>query len=265
MIRGIYTGCSGMLVQLARTDVVANNLANANTVGFKREETVFRAYPQHEIVRVNDLTPSSLKDILLPIKGAPLIGRLGTASVVDETYVESSVGPLIPTGNPLDLALRDEGTFFVLQDSRGNRYYTRAGNFSLNSQGNLVSQSGHMVLSEGGPINVPEGSSITFSEDGRFFIDGEEGGTLLVVRFEKPGYLKRIGDNLYVETKDSGRPIPQENISVEVGALEGSNVSPIKEMVNLIEAHRAYEMNQKVVLAHDETLERAITTLTRVG
>lgn len=254
-----------MLVQLARTDVVTNNLANANTVGFKREEAVFRAYPQHDIVRVNDLTPSSLTDLLLPLKGAPLIGRLGTASVLDETFIEGSVGPLIPTGNPLDLALRDEGTFFVLQDSKGNRYYTRAGNFTLNASGNVVSQRGHILLSEGGPINVPEGSTITFSEDGRFFINGEEGGTLLVVKFQKPGYLKRIGDNLYVETKDSGPPIPQENVNVAVGALEGSNVSPIKEMVSLIEAHRAYEMNQKVVLSHDEALERAITNLTRVG
>lgn len=265
MIRGIYTGCSGMLVQLARTDVVANNLANANTVGFKREETVFRAYPEHDIVRVNDLTPSSLRDFLLPIKGAPLVGRLGTASVVDETYIEKSVGPLIPTGNPLDLALRDEGTFFVLQDSKGNRYYTRAGNFTINSQGNVVSQGGHLLLSEGGPIDVPEGSRITFSEDGRFFIDGEEGGTLLIVKFQKPNYLKRVGNNLYVETKDSGAPVPQEAISLEVGALEGSNVSPVKEIVHLIEAHRAYEMNQRVVLAHDETLERAITNLTRTA
>ncbi|MCS7234119.1 MAG: flagellar hook-basal body protein [Synergistetes bacterium] len=265
MIRGIYTGCSGMLVQLTRTDVVANNLANANTVGFKREETIFRAHPQHSIVRVNDLTPSSLKDFLLPIKGAPFVGRLGTASVVDETYIESSLGPLIPTGNPLDLALRDEGTFFVLQDSKGNRYYTRAGSFTINSQGNVVSQSGHILLSEGGPINVPEGSRITFAEDGRFFINGEEGGTLLIVRFQKPTYLKRIGSNLYAETKDSGSPIPQENINLEVGALEGSNVSPVKEMVHLIEAHRAYEMNQRMVLTQDETLERAITNLTRVA
>lgn len=265
MIRGIYTGCSGMLVQLTRTDVVANNLANVDTVGFKREEAIFRAYPKNEIIRVNDLVPSSLTEMVLPFKRAPFVGMLGTASVVDETFIEGRVGPLIPTGNPLDLALKEEGTFFVLQDSRGNRYYTRAGSFTLNSQGYVVSQSGHMLMSEGGPIMVPEGSQITFGEDGRFFVNGEEGGRLLVVRFEKPTYLKRIGKNLYIETRDSGAPIPQEEFGIEVGALEGSNVEPVKEMVELIEAHRAYEMNQKVVLAHDEALERAITNLTRVA
>jgi len=265
LIRGIYTGCSGMLVQLTRVDVVSNNLANANTVGFKREEAIFRAYPQQDIIRVNDLTPSSLKEALLPLNRAPFIGRLGTASVVDETFIEGRVGPLITTGNPLDLALLDEGSFFVLQDSKGNRYYTRAGSFSLNSQGYVVSKSGQMLMSEGGPIMVPEGSQISFSEDGRFFIDGEEGGRLLVVRFEKPTYLKRIGSNLYLETRDSGSPTPLEEFRLGVGMLEGSNVEPVKEMVHLIEAHRAYEMNQKVVLAHDEALERAITNLTRVG
>ncbi len=265
MIRGIYTGCSGMLIQLARTNVIANNLANVDTVGFKCEETVFRAYPEHEIVRVYDQTSSSLFEIALPFRQAPVIGKLGTASVVDETFIEGTAGPLINTGNPLDLALREEGTFFVLQDSKGRRYYTRAGNFTLNSNGEVVSQSGYKLLSEGGPIAVPEGSEIRFSEDGRFFIDGEEAGRLLIVKFKTPTYLKRIGKNLYLETKASGKPVRQETVKLAVGMLEGSNVSPVREMVELIEAYRAYEANQRMVTTQDDSLGRAITTLTRVG
>ena len=141
MIRGLYTGASGMLSEMARTDIIANNLANVNTLGFKKDRTIFRAFPEMNIHRVDDPVQVGLNRVIDP---KPFIGMLGTGVMVDEVNIDFSQGAIKTTSNPLDVAIKGEG-FFQVQTPEGIRF-TRDGNFSLNRDGYLVTKDGHYVL-----------------------------------------------------------------------------------------------------------------------
>lgn len=267
MLRGMYTGASGMLAQQVRTDVLANNLANAQTVGFKREAVIQRAFPEMLIRRVFDPVAPGGRGAEGTFFGGdgmhdprPVIGRLGTGTYVDGTWTVHEQGPLRFTGNTLDVAINGEG-FFAVQTDAGIRF-TRDGRFMLDGQGTLVTTAGLPVLGVNGqPITV-EGGVVAIDEEGRVVVDDVEVGQLAVVAFPEPQWLLREGEGLWAMTEAAGEPAPA-NATVHAGYLEGANVNVVSSMVELITAYRSYEANQRVIQAYDETLGRIVNDLGR--
>lgn len=240
-----------MLGEMTRTDTISNNLANANTTSFKKDRAVFRASPQMRIHRLDD--PVRVGNKLVDPK--PFIGVLGTGAMVDAVFTDFSQGQIRHTGNPLDLAISGEG-FFQVETPAGIRY-TRDGNFSIDNQGYLVTREGYRVLGEQGPIQIPDQGEISVDSQGVLRRNGEVLARISLVTFQEPAFLAKQGDNLYA-CDEAPQPFVGEVIS---GALEGSNVNVVSEMVDLISAFRAYEASQKAIRANDETLGRAVNDI----
>ncbi len=241
MLRGLYIASEGMIARQKAQDVLASNLANLNTTGFKADCPVFASVYERALYRVQG-------------NSAAPIGTLSAGTLLESTYTDLQAGALQHTRNPLDLAIEGEG-FFALQTPRGVRY-TRNGAFQLNAEGVLVSREGYPVLSETGePIRVPRGANLTIGEDGVVRINETPTARLRIVG----GNLTKDADGLFV-----GNATPLANPRLVVGALEASNVNLIREMVSMIEIIRAYESHQKVIQTHDETLNRAINELPKI-
>jgi len=253
VLRGIYTSASGMLLEGIKTDVIANNLANAATTGFKRQQFAVRAFPEMLIQRIND--PLRLGG--RTVDPRPVIGRLGTGAALDELALDMTPAPLRFTGNLLDLAIAGPG-FFAVQTETGEVAYTRDGRLAVGADGLLRTAGGHVLLGVDGPIAV--GSAVpVIDELGQVYVDGEVVGRISLWEFEEPRALGRLGGNLLVPTPGSGPPVPAQGSTIERGYLEQSNVNVVREMVDLITVQRAYEANQKVIQAQDETLGRLIS------
>ncbi|MBX6322123.1 MAG: flagellar basal-body rod protein FlgF [Rhodospirillaceae bacterium] len=216
-------------------DVIANNIANGSTPAFKGESVVFTEY-------------------LEKVAGGPSLSFVqdrGTARNTTE-------GPLTATNNPLDLAIRGEG-YFVVQTARGNRY-TRAGNFSLDAQGRLVTHDGDPVLSTTGtPFTLrPTDGPMTVSRDGVVSAGQRVLGRLDIVTFARPQLLQATAGGLYTTTES---PTPVAKPDVVQGMLEGSNVEPIIEMTRMIELMRSFKAAQVMLEAEDDRQRRAIATI----
>lgn len=251
LIRGIYIAASGMLVESLRSDVTANNLANANTAGFKKDFAVIKDYDSRQIRRVHD-GPKE-----------PEIGPMGSGAWIDTIATRHSGGIMRVTNNTLDVAIEGKG-FFAVQTENGVRY-TRNGAFTRSANGELVTQEGYRVLGQNGPINLdPAGQAgkITIAEDGRIFLDEVENNTLQFFTFEEEHRLRKEGANLY--RPPEGVQAEAAPPTVRQGMLELSNVNVITEMVNMIAGFRAYETNAKVVQTHDALLDKAVNEVTRL-
>ena len=267
MIRGLYTSCSGMLAMEGYLDVVANNLANANTTGFKRDETIFREFPSMLIARLND---NYIKTPYGDIDLKPFVGKLGTGVTIDEIYTQFLQGNLYETSNKLDFAIEGDG-FFVVQNKRGEKLYTRDGSFSLNSKGELVDKNGNLVLDQNDNPIVIEGEDFAVLDDGTI-IAGDltkstkrEIAKIKVVTFPQKRYLQKYGYNYYLTNPNAGAEITPGNYKVYQGFLEGSNVQVVKEMVNLITLNRAYSANEKVIRTEDELTGKAVNNVGTVN
>ncbi|MBO8142173.1 MAG: flagellar basal-body rod protein FlgF [Firmicutes bacterium] len=259
MLRGMYTGASAMMAEQVRVDVLANNLANGQTTGFKREAVLQSAFPSMLLRRIGDPVRMRSGDAA----GGdlrPVVGRLGTGTYVDGTYTVYEAGPLRFTGNSFDVALVGNG-FFAVETPGGVRF-TRDGRFTLDGDGWLVTLTGYRVLGQAGPIRIL-GSDVRIDEDGRVFVDGELVAALQPVGFDEPQGLLREGAGLWAATAASGPPQPA-GARVHQGYLEQSNVNLVSTMVELISAYRSYEANQRVVQAYDQTLGKAVNELGRV-
>ncbi len=241
MIKGLYNNAYAMNYLSNKQDIIANNLANANTVGFKKDSIFARKL--QDLVNEKDKVP-----------------RWDQRSMADQTFTDFTEGSFRLTDNPLDLAINGDG-FFEIQTFSGTAY-TRNGNFKINSDGMLVTNNNQPVMGKNGPI-ILIGKDIAIGEDGRVFVDGRYVDKIKVVDFEKPYELAKIGDNLWKEKvpmavkKDS-------NARVLQGYLEDSNVNTIEEMVNMIESFREFESNQKSIHAQDETLDTLINSVGRL-
>ncbi len=278
MLRGIYTGANGMIAQEARLDAIANNLANADQTGYKRDIAIFKAFPDMLIRRISDdglgITPAGSYDTM------PIVGKIGTGVEVNEVYTLFDQGPLQRTENPLDLALEGRG-FFVVLTERGERY-TRNGAFTVNQEGILVTHNGNPVLGENGIIRLQH-NNFMINERGEILVNNAISleprdvvsmtgnawenpvvvDRLRVVDFENIREIKKEGDSMYRETPESGPAISATQFSVRQGFLEKSNVNVVREMVDMIEVQRSYEANQKTVQAHDQTLGKLINEVIR--
>lgn len=252
-MRALYTAATGLMAQQTRIDNIANNLANVSTTGFKKTREVFEDLIAQELVvgAVNEETP----------RPSPL--EIGTGVRMVATSRSFAQGNLNHTGNPLDLALDGDG-FFVVELDNGEQRYTRDGHFEVNADGEIVTSAGYR-LSPG--IMIPEDVyAVDIAEDGTVSASYENStdvvtlGTLEMVDFVNPAGLHAMGGNLYGETPESGEPRILEagqDIRVRQGFLEASNVDVAEELVTMITAQRAYELNSKAITAADEALQIA--------
>ncbi|MCB0717775.1 MAG: flagellar basal-body rod protein FlgG [Bacteroidetes bacterium] len=257
MLRALRTAALGMTAQQTGVDNIANNLANANTTAFKRQTIVFQDLLYETVQASSD---SEATGGARP--GSLQIGHGATAVTTVRSFGQ---GGLTQTGNPLDLGIRGEG-FLQVRKPDGSIAYTRDGTLSLDAEGNIVTQNGLMV--EPGLAIPPESAEVHISGDGLLSvrIPGEPElvnvGQLELARFANPAGLQPVGSNLFEQTDSSGEPTigtpGQDGIGdLLQGFLESSNVDVVQEMVNLITAQRAYEINSKMVTAGDEMLQTA--------
>ena len=187
MIRGLYTGASGMLAEMTRTDIISNNLANVNTSGFKKDRAIFRAFPEMNIHRIDDPVSVGLDRVIDP---RPFIGLMGTGVMVDEVNTDFSQGTVNTTSNSLDVALKGEG-FFEVQTPDGISY-TRDGSFSVSRDGYLITKDGYFVLGENGQVLLPYEGDIVINQLGEVAVGGQFVDRLRVVRFEDQSLLKNM-------------------------------------------------------------------------
>ena len=261
MLRGLYTSALGMTTQMQRMDVTSNNIANVNTVGFKRDATASQAFTDRLAHRLDD--PAVTGVLRLLGRNTPM-GIMSPGVFIDEVFTDFQTGGMRATGGPLDLALAGSGFFAVNAQMPGGEYqekFTRDGTFTLAADGTLVTMEGSRVQGiGGGDINIPIGT-IVIDESGRIFSNDTYVDTIRMVDFENTESLRKTRGNYWTVTDETvmlgftGR--------VEQGFLENSNVQAVREMVELVALSRAYEANARMVQIHDETLGRAVNEIAR--
>jgi flagellar basal-body rod protein FlgF len=244
---GLYTAYLGMRARLRSVEVIANNVANASTTGFKADSLYYRSIEAAELeaARLAAQGDAALVQPSDPTAAvAPALAPSRALGVVSGGMMDFSTGSLRQTGRSLDVALAGDG-FLVVQTPRGERY-TRDGALTLDVNGQLVTAQGDLVVGEGGPITVTPGE-VSIGEDGRLKVAGQELGRLKLVRFQTPRTaLSKEGDSLFVAT---GSEQPQEATQtlVQQGMLESSNVNPVGEMAALMQNNREFEALQRSV------------------
>ena len=255
-MRALRTAASGMLAQQLNVDVISNNIANMNTVGFKRQRAEFQDLLYQNVARMG--AQSSAGGNVVPT-GV----QVGSGVRPGAVYRILEQGTVTRTDNPFDIAIQGRGYIQVAMPS-GETAYTRAGNLSVNDQGQLVTHEGYQVQPA---IAVPEGArDVTISPDGQIQVstDGQTApqtvGQLELATFLNEAGLEAIGDNLFLQSAASGAPNTGTPGSPGFGRLlqnytEASNVDAVSEITALIVAQRAYEMNSKVITAADQMLQ----------
>lgn len=258
MVKGLYTAYTGMLNEQHRMDVLTNNLANADTNGFKKEGATSQAFDAILAYKIKDSSENTC-----------LARRLGVnhpGVKIGEGYTDFSQGPIKSTGNAFDLALTDAGFFAVEFTSKSGETsvkYTRDGDFTLTEDGRLVTRDGDPVLDENGSyIEVNQLLPVEINSSGQIIQDGKVVATIQVTDFEDYDYLERYGENYFQPIE--GAQEKEAAAEIRSGYLETSNISVVTEMVNMITVSRAYESNQKVITTYDSTLDIAANQLGRI-
>jgi len=257
MIRSLWTAATGMAAQNTNVDVISNNLANVNTAGFKKSRANFEDLMYQQIKTPGSEASSSGTQVPSGIQIGLGVRTVATQSMFTE-------GSFQQTGNQFDLAIEGKG-FFQLQLADGTTAYTRNGSFSLDSQGQIVTQNGDILQPA---LSVPTDTiRVDISADGTVTATQPNAvssvlGQIQLVDFSNPSGLVKLGRSLYQETNASGAAATSNAGSngvgtLQQGSLEMSNVNVVEEMVNLIAGQRAYEMNSKAVQAADEMLQSA--------
>ncbi len=256
---GMLSGLFGALTTEHRMNFIANNLANVNTTGYKRDTVAFKdtmaSYAHDEI-----------REPLMTVRSKPLFPepKNMVRPRVAVSQVDFSQGSMHATGNPLDLAIAGDGFFKI--NTPGGTYYTRDGHFVLSGDGTLMTPQGWTVQSDGGQITIPQGTRhVMISEDGQVFADEEQMGTIDVVTVDDLTKMEKYGRNLY-------RPRPGSDVAEQnafdgqtrlaQGFTEKANVEVVYEMVNMIETNRLFEAYQKIIQSSD-TMDR--DAISRVG
>ena len=249
MLNTLYISLSRQIALRQEMSVIANNMANMTTTGFKGSRPMFEEYMQGKGEPVSVDPVSGGKAAYVNIKG---------------TLRDVSQGPLETTGNSTDLALQGEG-FFVVETADGPRY-TRNGHLSVDTQGNLTTTGGLRILGEGDrPINLPRtGGLLTVSAEGSISVDGTPVGRLRLVEFDNRQSLQAEGNNLF-SSPSGNDPVPARATKVVQSALEASNVQSIAEMTRMIEVSRSYQSIQSIITAQYDLERSAIQTLGKVA
>lgn len=253
MLRALYSAATGMQAQQLNLDTISNNLANVNTTGFKKDKIEFQ-----DLLYQNIRTAGAEQGNGTQLPTGLQVGHGSRAVATSKVFTE---GELTQTGERLDVAIQGDG-FFQVTLPDGTLAYTRDGALKTASDGRITTSDGLPVQNGFQPIPVGT-TSVTISSDGQVTTTGANGTQnfqVTLTRFANPAGLQSIGRNLYVETPASGTPetgTPNQNGygSLQQGYLEMSNVSVVEEMVNMIVAQRAYEVNSKAVQAADEMMQ----------
>jgi len=252
MIKGLYTSFTAMEAAWQYQDVLANNLANANTIGYRREVATQQSF--------DDVLVSQQAGVPAPFGARiqDIIGQVGTGKFVAEFVTDFSPGSLQSTGQQLDLAA--EAGFFRVEGPEGQSFYTRDGRFGRDANGDLVTSHGYRVLDEAGQrIRLPFGASVSVETDGSIVANGEPLARLAIVGFT-PGQLTRSGE-AYFSSQGEGQ---QLSAGVRQGFLEGSNTNLAEELTAMVAVQRVYQANQVVLARLDGTLEQAAGQLGRL-
>lgn len=258
MIKSLYTAATGMQAQELNINVIANNMANVNTTGFKKSRAEFQDLIYQTLVEPGSSTSESTR--------TPSGIQVGLGVKTAATKKVFTQGDLTSTGNQLDIAIEGDGFFEVIQPD-GTSAFTRTGAFQIDENGQVVTADGFVVQPA---ITIPDDAlSISIGQDGIVSIlqpgspTPSEAGTLQLARFQNPSGLKAIGKNLFLESESSGAPTqgtPGEDGfgRMAQGFLESSNVSVVEEVIRMIEAQKAYEAGSKGVTASDEMISQAL-------
>lgn len=245
MIQGIKLAVQGMTTQMQKQDQIANNLANINTTGYKQSGLFTKSYEKY--LNNDQREPFANREIK-----------------ADEVFIDFSEGPMKKTGNDLDMMIKGSG-FFTVMTPRGVRY-TRNGNFSLSPDGFLVTSEGSKVMSREGFIRVDsDGGKVQVNVDGEVMQGELSHGVLRIADFKKPYRLLR-DEGGYFKPKFPDNPVVKSyGFVIKQGFLEGSNASSVYNMVEMIRAFRIYEADQRALHAQDQTLDKAVNSVGRLG
>jgi flagellar basal-body rod protein FlgG len=248
MVRGLYTAALGMITQMDKMDVVANNIANVDTTAYKRDQVVSQSFTEELMKRLHDPVMKQYKDYSL--------GRLTQGVYVNDIYTDFATGPLRQTAGPLDIALDGQGFFRV---SVGNEIlYTRDGSFTLSPDGRLMTTDGGYVQGQNGDIVLQNGI-ITIDEAGRIFVNDEYADTLSITDIVDKHMLRKEKDNYY-RGIDGTEEAAFAGFVIQ-GFLENSNVNSIKELVEMITLSRTYDANSRMITVHDTIMGRAVNDI----
>jgi len=265
-VQSLYTAATGMESLQTKLNVIANNMANVNTTGFKSDRANFE-----DLFYRNEMMPGAQD---AASNYTPTGTHIGLGVRMQSTQTNYIQGAFQQTGQPLDLAIEGTGFLSVTDPVTSQPLYTRAGNLSLNSQGNIVVGSAQTGRLLNPPIQIPQdATNITISADGRVSYQQpgnsqlQQAGQLSLYLFQNSAGLLKLGENLYVDTVASGQAIQgtpgvQGLGSVRQGFLELSNVEPVRELIDLITTQRSFEMNSQVIEAGNNILQ-TITNLAR--
>jgi flagellar basal-body rod protein FlgF/flagellar basal-body rod protein FlgG len=245
MDSGYYAACTALVSRTEALDTIANNLANASTVGYRAQHNVF----------------SSVLAEAGGASGSPLNQAMNTFGLLSGTTLDQSQGALQKTGNNLDLAVQGSA-YFVVQTPNGPMY-TRNGSFQVSSKGQLITSSGDPVMGSSGAIAMPPGE-VSISADGTISSQGAVAGKLKLVQFAPGTTLSSAGETYYSAPPKT--EIPATDSTVKQGMLESSNVNPVTSMVELITAQRSAEMMQRALAMFNSEMDKTATQdLPKVG
>lgn len=252
---GMKMAAEGMKAMSEKQDIIAANLANVGTTGFKKDEMLITSFS----TVLNQEVGYSGQSEFTQAGGAP-----NSTNMRMDYKVKSNLaaGSYQTTNNPFDIAIDDSGkNFFVLQANTGEIYYTRNGTFKLDKEGFLTGADGSKVMGENGPVKL-SGSNLEVKNDGKIYVDGKNiENNLKVVTFSDPRALQKKGEGKFISHI---APADGNQYYIKQGVLEGSNVNAVLEMVNMMSVMRAYEANQKVLQMHDQMAGKAIDETGRV-
>lgn len=264
--KGVYSALSGALAQSLKLDTIANNLANVNTPAFKRDQQIFNEY-----LTANEKPPEVIQVPRVPASIESFYDMQGgDKSYVDTkgTFTDFSQGGLKPTGNTLDVAIDGKG-FFEVATPTGVKL-TRAGNFTLDGNGQLVTKDGFPVLLNGEPgadpaartVRLDGAGPITINDSGDLFQGTQQLGRLSLVDVKNPDALRKVGNSLY-GFKDTMAPELSNvaNPSLKQGFVEASNVNIVQEMTDMIQTNRVFESTQKAIGAYDSMAEKLVNVV----
>ncbi len=269
MIRALYTGVSGLRGFQTKLDVIGNNIANVNTVGYKKSRAMFQ-----------DVLSQNIQGATAPVDGGrggvnPM--QVGLGSSVASIEMAFSAGSPMTTNLPTDLSIEGDGFFMVRSGDDGPIYYTRAGNFTRDANGTLVNSQGMQVLSaDGAAITLPREEFTSYSigkdgvitgvlPDGTLDVGGP--GTIGVMLFDNPGGLVKVGNSLYQDSPNTGpygddaaTPVLPSEVGVNIisGQLEMSNVDLSEEFTEMITAQRGFQANSRIITTSDSVLEELV-------
>ncbi len=260
MLKGLYTAYTGMTEEQRRLDVLTNNLANANTTGYKKEALTNQSFDEMMAIRIKDTSSNTY---------ATDIGYMSLGTKIGQTYTDWAMGGFKNTENTYDLAIGGNGFFAIEYTNKAGETsikYTRDGNFTVDIEGYLRTCDGDYVLNVNGAQNSQYGPGNRVQLDpnqgvyinglGEIIQDGETVSQVGLVDFENYDFLEKYGENLY-DTID-GATMIDTTAEINQGYLETSNVNTVQEMVEMITIQRAYEAGQKIIQTMDSTLDKAV-------